>query len=183
MTDLFACCRSVPRDIRPGGRLAHQPAARLRSAGGRRRSQAEEAVAVPGCAGYRLGDLRKAGIGLAVPGEALFQDRHLQLALPLADQQRSRSEIGPLARLGDAGFKRTAFGGVESSAFRLANDAQRRFVGTAECGDLDPIRQDSYTKVPVARLRLQLSCAWVGAAGGQLRSSQRGKWAGGVPPK
>ena len=35
------------------------------------RSQAEEAMAVPACACHRLGDLRQAAVGLAIPGEAL----------------------------------------------------------------------------------------------------------------
>ncbi len=49
-------------------------ATRLRSAIELRRSQAEEAVTVPARASHRFGDLGKAGIGLAIPGEALFQD-------------------------------------------------------------------------------------------------------------
>jgi hypothetical protein len=55
----------------------------------------------------------------------------------------ARSKVGPLPRRCEAGFKRTASSGAESSSFRLADDAQRRFVGTAECGDLELIRQDS----------------------------------------
>jgi len=33
-------------------------------------------MAVPVCAGHRLGDLRQAAVGFAVPGEATFQDHH-----------------------------------------------------------------------------------------------------------
>ena len=96
---------------------------------------------------------------VTIPGEALFQDRHpFQFALPLADQQRSWFSVA-LPRRRDWGFKRTAFGGVERSAFRLADNAQRRFVGTAECCDLDLIRQDLYMEVPVAGRRRELSCA------------------------
>jgi hypothetical protein len=51
--------------------------------------------------------------------------------------------VGPLPRRCDAGFKRTASSGAESSTFRLADYALRCFVGTAECGDLELTRQDS----------------------------------------
>ena len=75
--------------------------------------------------------------------EALFQDRHpFQPAFPFTDQHCSRSQIDTLPRGGDASFKQTAFRRVGSLAFRLTNDAQRRFVETAERGGLDLIRQD-----------------------------------------
>src|SRR5271166_4263105 len=122
--------------------LVFGSATRLRSAIGLRRSQTEEAVTVPARAGHRFRDLGKAGIGLAIPGEALLQDRHpFQLAFPFTDQNCSRSQIGPLPRRWDASFKQTDFRGVGSLAFRLTNDAQRRFVETAECRHLDLIRQ------------------------------------------
>ena len=118
-------------------------AGRLRSAIGLRRSQAEEAVTVPARAGHRFGDLGEAAIGLAIPGEALFQDRHpFQPAFPFTDQHCSRSQIDPLPRRGDASFKQTAFRGVGSLASRLTNDAQRCVVETAERGGLDLIGQD-----------------------------------------
>ena len=43
-------------------------------------------------------------------------------------QQRSRSQTDPLPRRGDASFKQTALRGVVSLAFRLTNDAQRRWA-------------------------------------------------------
>src|SRR5208337_1392140 len=53
----------------------------------------EEAVAVPVCSGHRLGDLRQAAEGLAIPGEAFFEYHHaLELSSPFPDEQSAGLE-------------------------------------------------------------------------------------------
>ena len=64
---------------------------------GPRRSQAEEAMAAPACACHRLGDLRQAAIGLAIPGEALIEDHHtLEPAIPLSGEESPGLQLGPI---------------------------------------------------------------------------------------
>ena len=113
------------------------------------RSQAEEAMAVPGCAGHRLGDLRQAGIGLAIPGEAFLQNHHaFELPVPLADEQRPRSEAGPIPRCRQPRFERTRVCRFGPLASRLAKNAQRLLIETAERGGLKAIGQDPQEQPP-----------------------------------
>src|SRR5215470_12401784 len=57
-------------------------------------SQAEEFWPIPASAGDREGDLRQAGIGLAVPGKAIRKDSDpLHLAVPLAPKHSARPQV------------------------------------------------------------------------------------------
>jgi hypothetical protein len=86
MIDLLGRRRFLRCEIWPHVDIDLQASARPRRAIGLRRLHAEEAVAIPACAGHRLRDLRQAAIRLAVPGEPPFQDHHpFQPALPLAN--------------------------------------------------------------------------------------------------
>jgi hypothetical protein len=59
--------------------------------------EAKEARTVPPGAGDREGDLGEAVIGLTVPGKAVSQHHHpLRLSIPLSDQDRTGSKLGPL---------------------------------------------------------------------------------------
>jgi len=99
-------------------------------------------MAVPFRTGHRLGDLRQAAIGLAVPDEALVQDDHpLELAVPFAGEQRPRSQLCPIpccwgSRCGGLAVKR-----IGRPALWSTKDAQRFLVQAAERG-LDAIGQD-----------------------------------------
>src|SRR5260370_32631056 len=71
-----------------------------------------------------------APLGLAVPGETLFQDHHpFKLAIPFPGEQRPRSEVDPIPRRRASRDEETALMRIERLALRLTNDAQRLFVG------------------------------------------------------
>ena len=64
-------------------------------------------MAVPACAGHRLGDLRQAAVGLAVPGDALVEDHHtLEPAIPFAGEQSPGLQLGPIPRRRNPRFER-----------------------------------------------------------------------------
>jgi hypothetical protein len=66
--------------------------------------QAKEARTVPLGASNGVGDLGEAVIGPTVPGKAVSHHHHpLRLSIPLPDQNRARSKLGPLpiSRRGD----------------------------------------------------------------------------------
>src|SRR5271156_5441066 len=86
--------------------LARQP-----SALGRRLplSKSKEPMAVPTRPRHRLGDLGERAIGLAVPGEALFEDHHArEIPLPFANQERASFQSRPFPRLRIASLERSA---------------------------------------------------------------------------
>src|SRR6202041_1004310 len=85
------------------------PARDHRGSLGPGRSQAEEAMAVPACACDRLGDLRQAAVGLAVPDEALVEDHHmLEPAIPFAGEQSPGLQLGPFPRCRNPRFRKDA---------------------------------------------------------------------------
>src|SRR5208337_4818805 len=64
-------------------------------------SQPEEAMAVPACAGDRLGDRGQASIGIAVPGIAVLENGHpFQFAAPFPSKHCPRPEVDAIARGG-----------------------------------------------------------------------------------
>jgi hypothetical protein len=98
----------------------------------------EEAMAVPGGPGHRIGDLGQAAEGLAIPSEALFQDHDpLEPALPLAHEQRAGHQTQALARLGRAAVERSA----DAILLPRANDPSDRLVEIAERVGLEPVGQ------------------------------------------
>src|SRR5580692_8735289 len=67
--------------------------------------ETEKARAVPFGSGDREGDLGEAVIGLAVPGKTVSHHHYpLGPSIPLADQDRAKSKLGPfLVETGQAG--------------------------------------------------------------------------------
>ena len=106
-------------------------------------------MAVPVRARHRLGDLREAAIGLAVPGETLVQDHHsFELAVPFAGEQRPGSKLGPFTGRRDPSGERSIARRSKRLALRLPDDAQRLLVEAAKRGGLDAIRQDPQEQPP-----------------------------------
>src|SRR5208337_4002207 len=113
------------------------------------RSQPEEPMAIPVRARHRLGDLREAAIGLAVPGETFVQDHHsFELAVPFAGKQRPGSKLGPFTGRRDPSGERSIARRSKRLALRLPDDAQRLLVEAAKRGGLDAIRQDPQEQPP-----------------------------------
>ena len=101
-------------------------------------AEPEEAMAVPGGPGHRLGNLGQAAKGLAIPSEALFQDHDpLELALPLAHEPRAGPQTHALARLRPAAVERWA----DAILFLRPKDPSDRFVEIAERVGLEPVCQ------------------------------------------
>ena len=100
-------------------------------------------MAVPVGPGHRFGDLGQAAEGLAVPGEALFQDHDpLELALPFTHEQRADLQTDPFSRLRRAPVERSA----DAILLPRAKDPSDRFVETAERVRLEPTGQHPYQK-------------------------------------
>ena len=98
----------------------------------------EEAMAVPGGPGHRLGDLGQAAEGLAVPSEALLQHHDpLEPALPFTHEQSAGLQTHALPRLRRAAGERSA----DAILFPRPEDPSDRFVEVAELVGLEPIAQ------------------------------------------
>ena len=94
---------------------------------------AEEAMAVPARAGHRLGDLRQAAIGLAVPGKTVLQHHHpLQRAVPFANQQRARFQIDAVLCRGLARREGAVNGFNAVATLGSPKHPKRRFVEIAK---------------------------------------------------
>ena len=100
-------------------------------------------MAVPGGPGHRLGDLRQAAEGPAIPGEAFLQDHNpLEPALPFTHEQRAGLQTPALARLRRAAIERSA----DAVLFPRAKDPSDRFVEIAKSVRLQPTGQHPYQK-------------------------------------
>src|SRR5258705_8321740 len=108
--------------------------------------EAKEARTIPPGAGDREGDLGEAVIGLTVPGKAVSQHHHpLRLSIPLSDQDRTGSKLGPLL------VKAGQTGGHGWSCFlrsRSIQHLQRCVIEIAEAISLEPIGDDRKQQMP-----------------------------------
>src|SRR5258708_14976835 len=108
--------------------------------------EAKEARTVPPGDGDREGDLGDAVIGLTVPGKAVSQHHHpLRLSIPLSDQDRTGSKLGPLL------VKAGQMGGHGWSCFlrsRSIEHLQRYLIEIAEAISLEAIGDDRKQQMP-----------------------------------
>jgi hypothetical protein len=115
--------------------------------------KAEEAMTVPVGSGHRLGDLGEAAKGLAIPGEALFEDHDpLELAIPLAHQQSACLQANAVSGLGGPTVERS---GAILFLARTKHPLDR-LVETAEGVGLKPIGQHSHQQ-PVRQMSGRLA--------------------------
>jgi hypothetical protein len=136
-------------------------------------------VTVPTRAGDRLGDLGKAAKGAAVPGEARVEHHHpFQLALPLADEQRSGVETNPVLSSRLALLERTA-GKIDLVPLRSANRTHSRLVEIAERDGLKPIGQNlqeqpswQMSRNRSAQMIAPLKTKLVGGESGEIQDSR-----------
>ena len=106
-------------------------------------SQAEEAMAVPACAGDRLGDPGQASIGPAVPGVAVLEDRHpFELAAPFPRERRPRPQVFAIAHGGRPVGERRGVGTVRRIS-RSLQLAQEPGLEIAERRRLKPVGEDA----------------------------------------
>jgi hypothetical protein len=108
--------------------------------------EAKEVGAVPPSAGDSEGNLGQAVIGLAIPGKAVGHHHHpLRLSVPLPDQDRTGSKLGPLlVKAGQAGGHcRSSLSGVR--AFQYLPGC---VIEIAIAIDLDSIGNDCKQQVP-----------------------------------